>query len=269
MEMHIHYNYGRRTDFPIYGNRLNPQNVLVNQFSRHHIISYPMMRTYAEVVNRSLVVINNNEKLNTLYNKLGVNNNEVINRITWAYANLFVGPSSTYRGDDPSQKRDGYPLGFPEDRKQKVKELTNYWNKLSNSYLVGEQNTEIDIKLKGSNNDYYAFLKCILEYSNMVNDANHIYITKLDEWVVKAENNTTYGDKCYRFYFGKKDDSGNWESDILKLKFYLATEKQELSNECIAITRFSDGFLEGKKMKGLGIDINNIFVLNDANQVKE
>lgn len=237
--MNISFIYNRGDSFP--GN-----TVLNNRFSRHHIISYPMMRCFAEVLlqfeKKEIVTADKElrekyEKFNRAYT--GQNMDEKKNRIAWAYSNLFIGPSSKYREDDPSQKMDKIPISFPEKRAILAKNVKLAWNKISSSYIVGESDTEISLKISENKNDVKTFLSTFIDYILDVRTEGAIHVTRLNDWVVKPD--TSQSGEYYHFYFRNVRDGEVSQN----YGFYLYERSMSLGKGLVAITKFDDSELSG------------------------
>ena len=238
-ELQIKYTYNRGV--------FCGMHVLRNKYSRHHIISYPMMRTFAEVAFRCEHYAWEKpdhvlqEKYVTLRRRFpGTNDEALKNIVSWAYANLFIGPNCNYRDDDPSQKMDKIPLSFPKERAEMARRIKKMWNEMTGSYLVGERNKTINIHIRTNSDTMIRFLNEFLDYVLMVRNEDNIYITCMSDWVVREVTQPT---KCYyRFYFGTTDKFEKKEN----FAFYLREEGMVIHKDYISLVVF-----DNKKMQGI------------------
>lgn len=226
----ITYEY-RRADAPGNYPAIDPR------LSRHHIISYPFMRTFAEVLLRFRddpeVDAAKREQIRTLIDAFKRKNrinwaddNTLIVYLCWARPNLFIGPSSAYRDDDPSQRMEKFPLLLNSSVRESAKKVKELWNGMSNSYLVGEKDTRISISV--DERKVPDFLIAFLNYVNLPND---IYDTKCSEWLVVRE--TDPKNLRYRFYIHLLDEKKLMDPTKKKERYKFVLNREENKDKVV------------------------------------
>jgi len=184
-----------------------PGGVLNNRLSNHHVISYPRMyflgiaalaRAKNDIKYRSILTpllghgINMNAVLDAVKCdgkkfSYGDNNpliNQVLYAIAWKPINLFIGPSGTFRTDDPSQKYDKLPNGMPKDRQEALNSLmscikTNMKSVIPNSEGDGGVNKAVNMTDAEFNAVTESFIKNI---KNVL----AAYSSKVSDWVINS-----------------------------------------------------------------------------------
>lgn len=232
--------------------------VIDPRLSRHHIISYPFMRTFAEVLlqfrdNPNMDAVKR-EQIRTLIDAFKRKNrinwaddNTLIVYLCWARPNLFIGPSSVYRDDDPSQRMEKFPLLLNSSVRESAKKVKELWNGMSNSYLVGEKDTRISISV--DERKVPDFLIAFLNYVNLPND---IYDTKCSEWLVVCE--TDPKNLRYRFYIHLLSERRIQEElhNKLRYKFVLKKDQDKVVQEpVVVIHQLGDKKCLGETRKAL------------------
>lgn len=210
----------RRSDYG--GNNNGNQGIRLEHYSRHHIISYPFMNCFAIVLLWYAANENKtNEKLNNYLEKNKIEKEKIsenlktngrvldlsyyrgfISSISWAEANLFIGPAGCYREDDPSQKMEYCPVNMPVKQKELASKVKTAWDAVSKSRLVGNEGDKISISVNVNKLD--DFVNVFIDYINYTSD---IYVTRYDDWYLVKEG------KKYNFWI---DESDNW--DIIEEK---------------------------------------------------
>lgn len=211
------------------------------RLSRHHIISYPFMRTFAEVLlqfrNDPEVDVAKREQIRALIDDFkrnnhiaGANDAALIVYLCWARPNLFIGPSSAYRDDDPSQRMEELPLLLNSRVRESAKKVKELWNGVSSSYLVGEKDTRISISV--DERKVPDFLIAFLNYVNLPND---IYDTKCSEWLVVCE--TDPKNLRYRFYIHLLSERRIQEElhNKLRYKFVLKQDQDKVVQKSVVV----------------------------------
>lgn len=266
MEKNIKYRYNR-AGFPVPGPALSPT------LSRHHIISYPFMMSFSVVTYYYLATAGSDEDWQLLTdffnargavipNKTTIKNNfskenleasvnthfSELNRMSWAESNLFIGPNSSYRDDDPSQKRDECPVSMA-DKKPKADDLLRKWTSVSSSKIVGAADEAISIKIEDRN--LPAFCRAFLTY---INDGTSVYHTKYSDWCVTCESGRHK--EIYPFYIPKNPPSA-FESE--SFKFSLRNDRTNLAAHKMVSIALGDRAMGVVKDGDVTADMNHSF----------
>lgn len=257
---------------------------LNSYLARHHIISYPFMQIYTIVT--AWYCTNNNEmrekfnkflkdrspyrydETNVLYKKLKEKTeiyldmnetgwSDILNKVCWAESNLFIGPGGLYRMDDPSQKKEKFPLSMDKQQMQLANNVISAWNSISNAAIVGEKDQFIEFTLKKADSKgVEKFVAAFLAYINCTKD---IYVTRYDDWVA-----VPIGEKG-SYTFRVKTDNGmavrnDWEKNdkIKNFKFRLRDKAATENEPVVCITSFNHqkGYAKGvlKDRRGMNED---------------
>ena len=237
---------------------------LAQGLSRHHMFSYPFMLTYAVVVLHYLA-LNRNEKalgkLDKFYRDRGIGgipfhignfrNNALevsVNAnmgslvwICWAEPNLFIGPSGVLRDDDPSQRREPFPLSLPARQKLLAEAVAKKWAAMSSSRIVGKEGDEISVAF--DERKLPEFADCFLDYIGYVGKggAQSIHRTTFGDWVV-VDNEAKPG-KVFQFVM----KIGNNEADQQeRFYFRLREDGMEPDKRGVSVAAFDDKSVLGK-----------------------
>lgn len=241
--------------------------------SRHHIISYPFMMSFSVVTYYYLATAGSNEEWQLLTNffnardavipnKTTIRNNfskenleasvnthfGELNRMSWAESNLFIGPNSSYRGDDPSQKRDECPVSLA-DKKLKADDLLRIWTSVSSSKIVGAADKTISINIEDRN--LLAFCRTFLTY---INAGTSVYHTKYSDWCVTCESGRHEGN--YPYYIPKTPPT---ELESESFKFSLRNARTDLVSHKIVSIALGDRAMGVVKDGDVTADMNHSF----------
>lgn len=208
------------------------------RLSRHHIISYPFMRTFTEVLLRfrNDPAIDGKKRATILAlmedfknkNHIQGEDDALIKYLCWAKPNLFIGPSSVYRDDDPSQLMENCPLLLNKKVQDSAKKVKELWKRVSHSYHVGESGTEICISV--DERAVPDFLIAFLEYVNLPDD---IYQTKCSEWLVVCETGPKY--QVYKFFIHLQDERKIQENIHKKSRYKFVLNKNETVQKSVVV----------------------------------
>lgn len=243
MGENIKFRYNRGA-YPGPGLALSPT------LSRHHIISYPFMMSFSVVTYYYLATAGSNEdwplltnffnvrplanpNATTIKNNFSKENLEAsvnthfgeLNCMSWAESNLFIGPNSSYRDDDPSQKKDACPVSMT-GKQSEVSSLLKQWNLVSNSAIEGKSEKTISIRI--DKRYLKEFCHAFLTY---INAGISVYHTKYSDWCVTCGSGRHK--ENYPFYIPKNPPS---EFESKSFKFSLRNDRTDLvSHKMVSI----------------------------------
>lgn len=273
METKFKIQYERNDRYPGKG-------TIESYLARHHIISYPFMAVYTIVAARYCAMhaeswkefrrfftereINADQMLDYFRDNLddeyvylvmsnygknlpgcGKHNACIghMRRVCWAESNLFIGPASVYRTNDPSQKLEQFPISMQVDSKTKkqmrlAKEVSEAWQRISSACIVGEKDQFIEFTLKNSDGkEVEKFVVAFLAYINCTKD---IYVTGYDDWAA-----VPIGEKGSYTFRVKPDNKmavrNDWEKNdkIKNFKFQLRDKVATENEPVVCITSFN------------------------------
>lgn len=171
-----------------------------------------------------------------------------LNWMSWTESNLFIGPNSSYRDDDPSQKRDECPASMA-DKKRKTSDLLQQWNSVSSSRIVGAAGETISIKVE--DRTLPAFCHAFLTYINAGTYVNH---TKYSDWYVTCQSGRHK--ENYPFYIPKNPPP---EHESESFKFSLRNDRTDLVSHKIVSIALGDRVMGVVKEGDLTDDRNGWF----------
>lgn len=239
--------------------------------AHHHIISYPRMFaigaltlchlriTPGDMRKMSFYITNlanivNTIRVNDNIFSLDTNNISLINAlytVAWTPGNLFVGPASKLRSDDPSQRQDKNPLSMPPAQKTFVSKLTNASSCIT-SYVPnvdgmgGTSTTAISISPSGLSQLASHFFTAISSPAIQLN-------TLVKDWYVEIDRTK------YHVYFHQGRERRLPEG-TKTFKIAVAQSSDRLSNNrCVKIYGYRD---RGQDSKFEGIIVSGMDAYN-------
>lgn len=276
MGINITYLYERTGNYP-YAAKVP----LTAGLARHHILSYPFMRSYAVVTFWYIATHGSDsikKKLDDFYKARGVgiaaggwfdtclsfknrsnleeevnNANSFLNWICWAESNLFIGPNSDHRLDDPSQKMEEFPLNMNDTVKSQAIEVKKAWNNICKSRLVGEKGQTISLSIddSGLSNFVEAFVKYIC-----LSQPTDIYRSKYKDWAAHLATDTSRKTP-YQFWLDLSQ-SGN-DIEDKRYKFALRDSEADAKEPWVCIKKFDADIVMGIEKRGPSPECNNTF----------
>lgn len=254
--MNITYRYERTGNYPGNGKALGAE------LARHHILSYPFMRSFAVVTfwymathESDSIAAKAKNKLDDFYQARGVgigvngwfntcklfknkSNLELevekasgfLNWICWAESNLFIGPAGKHRLDDPSQKMDQFPLNMDKAVKHKATEVKKAWDKICASRLVGEKDQMISLSI--NDKELPNFVEIFVEYI-CLSKPKCIYESKYKDW---AAYPTTGKSKPHQFWLNLSQPNNDIKDK--RYKFALRDEAAKANEPWVCIKKF-------------------------------
>lgn len=260
MDITIKYRYERTGNYPGAGKALSAD------LARHHILSYPFMRSFAVVTFWYIATHGSNsiakqakEKLDNFYRvrKVGgwfktcepFNNQsyleDQVNKassflswICWAESNLFIGPAGRYRLDDPSQRMDKFPLYMDDRVKIGATRVKEAWVAICNSSVVGEEGAEITLNIKSDKlpNLLPNFVEAFVDYI-CLSQPGKIYRSAYREWAAYSVA-VTGKLKPHQFWL----DLSQPNNDIKDkhYKFALRDKAAKANEPWVCIKKFDD-----------------------------
>lgn len=221
MRISIHYLYNRR------GSAAGV--ALSSHLSHHHVISYPRMYylgvlslcylksigaanpaamaakvwTLSDACHFPAVSITN--AVNAVISdgagnyRLPEDNNDIqsaLCRIAWMPMNLFIGPSSTIRIDDPSQNNDKLPERMPQRQKDALNQIISALNLYSHSNIP---NTSEERGFVGFDNEA-AFNQLMDIFFRNINGEITCYDSKISDWLIASTASANSSSSRYQYY---------------------------------------------------------------------
>lgn len=205
---------------------------LSSSLSHHHVISYPRMyylgvlslcylkrlrATGKNAANAKMRILSDAcrisvstilDAVNAVINtdpgifSIPEGNNDIRNtlcRIAWMPGNLFIGPASGIRADDPSQNNDKLPVGMPNTQKTMLNQIIVGLNQYSHSYIphvsgAGGQRNAVAFDNAAN------FNKLMEIFFNNISGTLNCYDSKISDWLIAVNNNRRNSHNNYNYY---------------------------------------------------------------------
>lgn len=262
MDITIKYRYERTGNYPGGGKALGAE------LARHHILSYPFMRSFAVVTFWYMATHGSDsikKKLDYFYGvrKVGgwfkacepFNNQsyleDPVNKassflswICWAESNLFIGPAGRYRLDDPSQRMDKFPLYMDDRVKIGATRVKEAWVAICDSSVVGEEGAEITLNIKSDK--LPNFVEAFVDYI-CLSKPDDIYESKYKEW---AAYPTTGKSKPHQFWLNLSKSGGDIKAE--RYRFALRDKAANAKEPWVCIKKFDADTVMGIEMGNPG-----------------
>ncbi len=268
MKISIHYQYNRGGSAP--GPALKPS------LSHHHVISYPRMyymgvlalcylkhldttnQALAGTYEDKLYDVCKNLPAGSIRNAIaGVlstdsgqyhipeNNNNlqlVLYNIAWMPMNLFIGPSSKIRIDDPSQNTDKLPENMPQRQKSALSPIISGIGQYSRSYIPNGSGARGTVCFDNEAD----FNQLMNIFFGKIDGSINCYDSKISDWLIASDGSANSSSGRYNYY-----SISFYRGDPAKTKRLISRymDQRQLCWGKFAVKEASSRIVDGKKFK--------------------
>ncbi len=120
----------------------------------------------------------------------------VLYNIAWMPMNLFIGPSSKIRIDDPSQNYDKLPEKMPERQKSALSAIISGISEYSRSHIPNNSKTRGTVCC---DNEAY-FNKLVNIFFENINGTIKCYDSKISDWLIASDGSANSSPGQYNYY---------------------------------------------------------------------